>query len=134
MYNLIEYSSNCSEIKGSLWFIQKMKQLIFNQILKTLMILNFSAIRLITVNKGNTIAGGGNATLKKSNNVVLLKYLSNFWRSFEMPLVNGKVELKLKWRKCGVLSAAGNKNKINNNAMLEILFLLSKMKNYMSLQ
>ena len=34
--------------------------------------------------------------------------LSNVWRSLEMPLINCKVELKLKWaRKC-VLASAGN--------------------------
>ena len=34
------------------------------------------------------------------NNVeimVPLKYLSNFWRTFEMPLINCEVELILKW-------------------------------------
>ena len=36
---------------------------------------------------------------------VPLTYLNNFWRSLE--LVNCKVELKLKWIKYGVLSAAG---------------------------
>ena len=34
-----------------------------------------------------------------------LKYLSNFSRSREMPLINYKVELKLKWTKYCVLSA-----------------------------
>ena len=28
---------------------------------------------------------------------VPLKYLSNFWRSLEMPLINCKVEISLKW-------------------------------------
>ena len=28
---------------------------------------------------------------------VPLKYLRNFWRSLEMPLINCKVELSLKW-------------------------------------
>ena len=28
---------------------------------------------------------------------VPLKYFSNFWRSLEMPLINCKVELSLKW-------------------------------------
>ena len=28
---------------------------------------------------------------------VPLKYLSNFWRSLEMPLINCTVELSLKW-------------------------------------
>ena len=32
-----------------------------------------------------------------------------------MPLINCKVELKLKWTKYSVFSAAGNENGINNN-------------------
>ena len=37
---------------------------------------------------------------------VPLKYLSNFWRSLEMPLINCKVELSLKWIENCVLTAA----------------------------
>ena len=36
--------------------------------------------------------------------VVPLKYLSNFWRSLEMPLINCKVELSLQWDSNCVLS------------------------------
>ena len=39
--------------------------------------------------------------------VVPLKYLSNFWRSLEMPLINCKVELSLKWYENCILSSAG---------------------------
>ena len=51
MYNLIESSSNYSEKTGSFFlndygFILKMKQLILMLILKTLMVLSFSSIRL----------------------------------------------------------------------------------------
>ena len=38
--------------------------------------------------------------------VVPLKYLSNFWRSLEMPLINCKVELSLKWYENCILSSA----------------------------
>ena len=42
---------------------------------------------------------------------VPLKYLSNFWRSLEMPLINCKVELSLKWiKKCVLTSAATGAN------------------------
>ena len=34
---------------------------------------------------------------------VPLKYLSNFWRSLEIPLINCKIELSLKWIKNCVL-------------------------------
>ena len=42
---------------------------------------------------------------------VPLKYLSNFWRSLEMPLINCKVELSLKWIENCVLTTAANANK-----------------------
>ena len=38
---------------------------------------------------------------------VPLKYLSNFWRSLETPLINCKVELSLKWYENCILSSAG---------------------------
>ena len=37
-----------------------------------------------------------NGTLKKAKIAVPLKYLSNFWRLLEMPLINCKIVLKLK--------------------------------------
>ena len=43
---------------------------------------------------------------------VPLKYLSNFWRSLEMPLINCKVELSLKWIENFVLTTAA----IDSNA------------------
>ena len=51
-----------------------------------------------------------------------LKYLSNFGRSLEMPLVNCKVELKLKWTKYCVLAAAGagNVDANSNNIIVTI--------------
>ena len=37
-----------------------------------------------------------NEILKNEAIAVLLKHLSNFWRSLKLPLINCKVELKLK--------------------------------------
>ena len=40
---------------------------------------------------------------------VPLKYLHNFWRSLEIPLINCRVELSLTWNKnCILTSLAGN--------------------------
>ena len=33
--------------------------------------------------------------------------MSNFWRSLELPLINRKVELSLKWYENCILSSAG---------------------------
>ena len=52
-----------------------------------------------------------------------LSHLSNFSRSLELPLINCKVELKLKWAKYCIVSAAGadNTNNIDfNNIILTI--------------
>ena len=63
---------------------------------------------------GNTVAQSdsnyANGILKNATVSVPLKSLSNFWRSLEMPLINCKVELKLKWTKHCVLAATGNDN------------------------
>ena len=40
--------------------------------------------------------------------VVPLKYLSNFFRSLEMPLINCEIHLELSWTKDCVMSTAGN--------------------------
>ena len=45
----------------------------------------------------NTAAENG--ILENATTAVPLKYLCNFWRSLEMPLIHCKVELKLKWTK-----------------------------------
>ena len=63
----------------------------------------------------NTEAGEANRILKNATIAVPLKYLSNFWRSLEMLLINCKVELKLKWTKYFILSAAGANN-VNANS------------------
>ena len=54
---------------------------------------------------GNTETNGTKNGVKI---VVPLKYLSNFWRSLEMPLINCKVELSLKWIENCVLTTFAN--------------------------
>ena len=45
---------------------------------------------------GNVVAAGCNTILENLTIAVLLKYLSNFWESLKMALINCKVELKLR--------------------------------------
>ena len=53
-----------------------------------------------------------------------LKYLSNFWRSLEIRLINCKVELKLKWANYCVFAAADadNVNANSNNIIFTIKY------------
>ena len=131
MYNLREYSSNCSETTGSLWFFSKDEGTNFNADIANTN--NFKSFKYKTKLLGNTEAqpapNNANGILKNTAIAVQLKYLSNFWRSLEMSLINCKVELKLKWKKYCVLSANGNDN-VNDNDNANIIFTIKDTKLY----
>ena len=130
MYNLIEYTSNYSKTTGSLWCHVKDEETNFNadiQDTNNLKSFNFTAKLL-----QNTVEDEANGILKNATIAVLLKYLNNFWRLIEMILNNYKVELKLKWTKYCVLSAAGNEN-VNNNNANDIIFTIKGRKLYVSI-
>ena len=59
-------------------------------------------------------APNNNDGILKNTIAVPLKYLSNFWRSLEISLINCKVELKGDWRKRCVLAADGVDNTNDN--------------------
>ena len=44
---------------------------------------------------GESTAFGTNGILKSVKLIVPLRYLSNFWKSLEMPLINCKIHLEL---------------------------------------
>ena len=99
MYNLIEYSVNYSSTSGSLWQFKR------DQIVNNTDVSNDNAPSFKDKANfiGNTKANGTKNGVKIA---VPLKYLSNFWRSLEMPLINCKVELSLKWYERCLLTAA----------------------------
>ena len=49
-----------------------------------------------------------NSSPKEAKIIVPLEYLSHFWRSLEMPLINCKVYLEQTWIEDYILSSAGN--------------------------
>ena len=69
---------------------------------------------------GNAVADGENEILRNTTITVPFKYFSNFWGSLKMSLINSEIEMKLKWTKYYVLSAAGadNVNVDSNNIIL----------------
>ena len=99
MYNLIEYSDNYSETSGSLW--QYYKDDPNDNITQSE---SFKSKLKIT---GETPAAGN----KKIN--LPLKYLSNFWRTLEMPLIYCEVNLILTWAKDCVISSATGETKFS---------------------
>ena len=69
--------------------------------------------------------------VKNATIVVTLKYLSNFWRSLEIPLTNCKVHLELNRIEDCILSSAGNsaKFKITDVKLHVPIFTLSTKDN-----
>ena len=115
VYNSEEYSSKYSETTESLWFYSEDEVINFNAVIdndNNFKSFNYK-IKLLenTVAQSNTI--NVNGILRNATIAVLLTYLSNFLRSLEMPLINCKVELKLRQTKYCVQSTTGNDN-LNN--------------------
>ena len=84
MHNLIEYSNNYSKTSVNLWQYYKdgpNDSLADSESFK-------SKVKIT----GSTPAGGNT---KDVEIIVLSKYLSNFWRALEMPLINCKINLIL---------------------------------------
>ena len=93
MYNLIKYSDNYSKISGSLWHYYKDDP---NDNLTDAE--SFKSKVKITGNTSN------NENTKDDEIIVPLKYLSNFWRTLQMPLINCEVNLILTWSKDCVIT------------------------------
>ena len=97
MYTLIEYSDNYSETSGSLWQFRRDESPVTN---------DGSPDNVSTAN--STSSKYKSSFFKPADNdgvfkdvkiAVPLKYLSNFWRTLEMPLINYKIHLELNWSK-----------------------------------
>ena len=102
MYNLIEYSDNYQDSSATL-YQYKRDEPPEDDAVADLMVDNSSSFKYKVSLLGNPVRDG--AVAKKSVKVVVpLKYLSNFFRSLEMPLINCKIKLNLTWKKECVLS------------------------------
>ena len=108
MYNLIEYSDNYAKTTGSLW--QYCKDIPARN--NNNQIVNFAANNLTdSFNfKAKIIGQTGNNGTNDVEIMVPLKYLSNFWRTLEISLINCEVNLILIWSSTCVLIATGVQN------------------------
>ena len=100
MYNLIQYSGNYSKTSGSLWQYSKDIPAVDDDAA----IVDFNganandSFNFKTKITGPTAADNNNGNIPGRVDVeimVPLKYLSNFWRTFEIPLINCEIELIL---------------------------------------
>ena len=95
MYNLIEYSDNYSDTSRSLWQFKRDEVPTNND---NLTIYNSGSFKFKAALVGKAANhNDGKSTVKDAKIVVPLKYLNNFWKSLEMPLINCQVHLELNW-------------------------------------
>ena len=99
MYNLIEYSDNYFKTSGSLWQYYKDDP---ND-----NIANSESFKSKVKTTGKT---RNNGNTKGVEIIVPLKYLSNFWRTLQMPLINCEVNLILTWSKDSVITNSTGEN------------------------
>ena len=129
MYNLIEYSDNYQDSSATLYQYKRHEPPETNAI-DDLTADNSNSFKYKISLLGNPVVADNIA--KRSVKVVVpLKYLSNFFRSLEMPLINCKIKLNLIWKKECVLSTdAGNAVFIINDTKMYVpVVTLSKEDN-----
>ena len=125
MYNLIEYSDNYSKTSGSLW------QYYRDDPNDNLTQSESFKYKIKTTGK---VPAAGNT--KNVEIAVSLKYLSNFWRTLEMPLINCEINFILTWSEdCVISSATGaTKFKITDTKLYVPFVTLSTQDNAKLLQ
>ena len=109
MYNLIKYSNNHADTSGSLWDFKRDEPSSNNADFTADNSESFKCKAALAGKTAGAVANTNSSV--KAKIVVPLKYLSNFWRSLEMPLINCKIHLELNWIGDCILSSAGDSAK-----------------------
>ena len=130
MYNLLEYSKSYRKTIGSLYNYYRDELSDDNDNFGNISVVNSKAFKyknkiignMYNVDSTRVPAGGGarqanpdyiaNSSGKKSIELAIpLKYLGNFWRALNIPLISCEVSLELKWNKnCVITSIQGEIN------------------------
>ena len=115
MYNLLEYSKNYRKTTGSFWNYYRdrpnnppLNNYNADPITNSESFKYKSSITGKTSDENqenNENTEQGNTKIKKNLEIAVpLKYLSNFWRSLDMPLINCEISLTLTWSENCVLT------------------------------
>ena len=133
MYNLIEYSDNYQDSLAALYQYKRDEPPEADAVVDlTANNSDFLKYKIKLLGNVAEVAGDG-AGIRRLNvkAVVSLKYLSNFFRSLEMPLINCKIKLNVTWKKeCVLSTGAGEAVFIINDTKLYVpVVTLSKEDN-----
>ena len=101
VYNLIECSDNYFDSTASLYQFKRQEPLENNA---DITIGGSSSLKYKSNLLGNTTVEDGNAIWKNAKIIVQLKYISLFFRSLEMPLINTELYIELNYSKNSIIS------------------------------
>ena len=131
MYNLIECFDN-SDTSGSLWQFKRDEPPANNvdlNINNGVFHSQSFRYKAALVGKMTNAVNNTDSSVKNTKIVLPLKYLSSFWRSLEMPLINCKVHLELNWIEDCILSNDGDSAKFKiTDAKLHVQIVILSAK------
>ena len=111
IYNLLEYSQNYRKTIGSLYNYYRHELtndgIPAGNVFNNIRVVNSNAFKYknkVTGNTHNVLVGAAGYDAAKNGTkdielAIPLKYLGNFWRALNMPLISCEVSLELKWNK-----------------------------------
>ena len=110
MYNLLEYSKNYRKTIGSLYnyYRDELSDNTNPNKFPNRNVVNSETFKYkdkIIGNTYNVTAGNDRLGTKKIELAIPLKYLCNFWRALNVPLISCEVFLELKWNKNCVITS-----------------------------
>ena len=134
MYNLLEYSQNYRKTIGSLYnyYRDELSDDADNNQFNNIKVVNSNTFKY----KNKIIDNANNAGTKDIELAIALKYLGNFWRALNIPLISCEVSLELKWDKNCVITSleqrvtAGTNPGARDNAPLGATLTITDCKLY----
>ena len=115
MYNLLEYSKNCGKTTGSLYnyYRDELSYDADDNNFDNIKVVNSNTFKYknkMTGNIYNVDAGVQGYDVNKNGKqeielAIPLKYLGNFWRALNIPLISCEVSLQLKWNENCVITS-----------------------------
>ena len=141
MYNLLEYSKNYRKTIGSFYNRDELSDDADDNNFDNIKVVNSSTFKYknkITGNTYNVDAGAQGYDVNKNGMqevelAIPLKYLGNFWRALNIPLISCEVSLELKWDKNCVITSLEQRDiggGIRNNAPAGATLAINDCKLY----
>ena len=135
MYNLLEYSKNYRKTIGSLYnyYRDELRDSADDNNFGNINVVNSETFKY----KNKIIENTNNQGRKDIELVIPLKYLGNFWRALNIPLISCEVSLELKWDKNCVMTSlkqrdigGGNRDNAPTGATLSITKCVRTSSNF----